>query len=202
MKNLFVTALLALFVTSFTFAHHGPDHKTVYAVDSDQSTVTWVGKKVTGEHTGNIGIKSGTISVDHGKIHAVNIAMDMTSITCTDLEDEGYNKKLIGHLSSDDFFSVESHPQSTFATTNFEAIDEGYLVSGNLTIKGITHEISFPVSMEENDGVFTAKGTATFDRTKWDIKYGSGKFFDSLGDKMIYDEVSLTFSLVASVVKK
>ena len=201
MKKSILFSLMALFVASFTFAHHGPDHKTVYAVNSEKSTITWVGKKVTGEHTGNISIKSGTVLMDHGKAHAVDLSIDMTSITCTDLEDDGYNKKLIGHLSSDDFFSVKTHNESKFTTTGFEDTTEGLVATGNLTIKGITHAITFPVTINEDNGMLSATGTATFDRTKWDIKYGSGQFFDSLGDKMIYDDISLTFSLVASVVK-
>jgi hypothetical protein len=72
-----------------------------------------------------------------------------------------------------------------------------YNVKGNLTIKGITNEISFPAKVSLENGNVQAMGTATIDRTKWNIKYGSGKFFQGLGDKMIYDEFEITFDIKA-----
>jgi polyisoprenoid-binding protein YceI len=199
MKNLFLIAMLGLFMTSFTLAHPGHDgDKKVYTINTEKSMVTWTGKKVTGEHTGNISIKSGQILSHDGSLQSASVTMDMTSITCTDLEDEGYNQKLIGHLSSDDFFSIESHPEASFETTSLKGEGSDYIVTGKLTIKGQTSEISFPVKADmQADGSMSVNGTATFDRTKWNIQYGSGKFFDSLGDKMIYDDVTLEFSLVA-----
>ena len=113
-----------------------------------------------------------------------------------------WNKKLVDHLKSDDFFSVEKFPQATFVSTGFERNENSnsgadYIVTGDLTIKGITNPVSFPVNIEVGNGQLTATGTAVLDRTKWDVKYGSGSIFKGLGDKMIYDEFEITFNLVA-----
>ena len=187
-------------MTSFALANNGHEgDKKVYTVNSEKSSVVWTGKKVTGKHTGNISVKSGQLVAQDGNLKSAVVTMDMTSITCTDLEDEGYNQKLIGHLSSDDFFSIESHPEASFETTSLKGEGSEYTVTGKLTIKGMTSEISFPVTTEMTpDGTLSVTGTATFDRTIWKIQYGSGKFFDSLGDKMIYDDVTLAFALVAT----
>jgi len=200
MKNLFFILLLAAGVmTAQAHNGHGDEHKT-HTIDNSNSTVTWLGKKVTGKHTGQIDIKKGMVTFHGDKLVEATMIMDMTSITCTDIEDEGTNAKLIGHLKSDDFFGVETHPEASFSATGFEMSDEGsYNVTGNLTIKGTSHEISFPIEVQQGaTGNIEISGTMTFDRTKYNVKYGSGKFFDSLGDKMINDDVSLTFNLATN----
>lgn len=175
----------------------------LYQVVPSESSMTWVGRKVGGEHTGNLKLASGTVKVDRTFLRGGNFVIDMNSMTVTDLKDEGPNKRLLGHLRSDDFFSVEKHPTSTFTITNLAAIPKSkagsanYNVTGSLTIKGITNQITFPVELNIKSDVLTAKGTLKFDRTKWDIKYRSSNFVENLGDKAIYDDIELSFNLVA-----
>lgn len=203
MKNLITTATALLLAITMVSAGGPGNLKTVYQADKKASSVTWKGKKVTAEHTGAIGLKDATIVMDGDKIMSADIIFDMNDITNTDLNAE-YGAKLIGHLKSDDFFSVAKHPTAKFRATEFTALrapDEfgnNFRVTGNLTIKGITNEISFPVSIKTAKETMKITGTAIFDRSKWDIRYGSGSFFDDLGDKVIYDDVEISFSITAS----
>jgi polyisoprenoid-binding protein YceI len=115
----------------------------------------------------------------------------MASIEVTDLEGT-WKDKLVGHLKSEDFFAVDKFPKANFEITSLN----DKLVVGVLTIKGISHEISFPAEVAVNGSKVNANGTATIDRTKWNIQYGSGQFFSNLGDNMISDEFEIRFELV------
>lgn len=152
---------------------------------------------------GNVKIKSGSILVDHHAPSRGEFVIDMTSITCTDLKDAGYNAKLVGHLKSDDFFSVAKYPEATLKIKSFTPVagsragEANYTIKGDLTIKGITKEISFPAVMTVTDRMITAKADIKIDRSEFDVRYGSGKFFDNLGDKLIYDDFTLSVDLTA-----
>lgn len=166
--------------------------------------LNWKGSKVTGDqHVGTLDISAGSFSVEGGNLVAGNFTVDMKSIHTTDFEptDETYGK-LVGHLSSPDFFSVDSFPQATFAITkvaNLAGSDMGtHTISGNLTIKGITHQLSFPATVSMTDAGMNAKANITFDRALYNVRYGSGTFFEDLGDKVINDEIELTVDLSAS----
>ena len=170
-----------------------------YEVDKKKSKVKWNGKKVTGEHYGTIALKSGTLEVDDNKIESGTFQMDMTSIVNEDLKDESTNANFVGHLKSDDFFSVDKHPVSTLVLTNVKhKTGNTYVFSGNLTIKGITHPVSFDAKVDVNNDKLAANGKIEVDRTLYDIRFRSGKFFPDLGDKLIYDTFSLDFNIVAT----
>lgn len=178
--------VLALTLTTTVFAEK-------QKVDVAKSTVKWLGKKVTGEHSGTISVKEGSLDVENGKVKGGKVVIDMNSIVDTDLADASWNAKLVGHLKSDDFFGVATYPTADLVITKVE----GNTYSGNLTIKGVTNPTSF-TAIASKDGKSTVyKGTITVDRSKYNIKYGSKSFFDNLGDKVIYDEFTLDFSLVA-----
>lgn len=172
--------------------------KEKYDVNTEESKVEWLGKKVTGQHNGVIGLKGGRLEMEDEKLVGGIFTIDMASIDCTDLSGDSKGK-LEGHLKSDDFFGVATYPTATFVIT--KAVPQGpgkYKVVGNMTIKGKTEEIQFGADVAEKDGKIAANATITIDRSKFDIRYGSGSFFDNLGDKTIYDDFDLTISLVAS----
>ncbi len=200
MKKTSLVFLSALFLTVGVMAKGVDDNKAIYKVNPQKSKITWTGKKVTGEHTGTVNINNGEIHVNGESIEMANVKMDMNSITNTDITADGMNQRLVGHLKSEDFFSVEKYPQAEFVATGFKtnAGDDQYMVNGKLTIKGITHEISFPATVEVSNGEVSANGTAKIDRTKYDIKYRSGSFFKDLGDNLIYDDFEIEFDLVAT----
>ena len=189
MKHSIFTIILAFF-TAGIYATEPVADETV-TVKAEESTVTWKAYKVTGSHTGTIALKSGDLVFDNGTLKGGEFMVDMTSINCTDLEGE-YKQKLEGHLKSDDFFSVASHETSKLVFTDVKATGKNsYEVTGDLTIKGITKPVTFDVS------IYGSKATATLkiDRAQYDVRYGSGSFFDDLGDKTIYDEFDLVVDL-------
>lgn len=187
--------ILAVLLMS-SFMLDAQDTNLTQAPDSNvkaaESSIVWTGKKVTGQHTGTINIKSGNIDIQDGVLKGGNFVIDMNSIVCTDMEGE-YGKKLEGHLKSDDFFGVPNHPTAEVVITsvNTGEVRNRYDITADLTIKGITHPITFSAILGED----MAKAKITVDRTKYDVKYGSGSFFDGLGDKMIYDDFELDLTV-------
>jgi len=187
----------SLFISTIAASQSGP-----LSIDPASSKVIWTATKVTGEHTGGVPLKSGTLTVKDDVLLAATVTMDMTGMTCTDIENEGANAKLMGHLRSPDFFDTEKHGTATFTTTAVEKLDvasgkPNYRVTGDLTIKGITHPNTFDVLFWMEGKEARAAATITFDRTKYDIKYRSGTFFPEIGDKAISDAVTLTFDVSA-----
>jgi polyisoprenoid-binding protein YceI len=180
-----------------------PAKARTYNVETSKSEVKWNAKKVTGEHYGDITLKSGQMQVDKNKVTGGTFVIDMTSLTVEDIKDAGSNGKLVGHLKSDDFFSVDKHPSATFTITEVSPIAKAaagqpnHNVKGNLTIKGITNPVSFPAIITVKDGIATAKADVTVDRTKYDIRYRSNNFFENLGDKAIYDEFTVSLNVTA-----
>ena len=186
MRNL-KTIALAFVVALSTLAVTAQTKK----IDAVKSSINWVGKKVTGQHSGTVGFKSGALVFKKSVLTGGSFTVDMTSLTATDLTGE-YLGKLNGHLKSEDFFGTEKFPTSTlvFKTIAVKAKDV-YTVTADLTIKGITKPVTFDITVKGN----TATTAFNVDRTKYDIKYNSKSFFESIGDKAIYDEFELTVNL-------
>ena len=160
-------------------------------IDVKSSNITWEGEKVTGSHDGTIDLQEGYFIVENDELKGGEFVIDMSSITVTDLtgEDKG---KLEGHLKSDDFFGVNNHPTSKLVITSVAKKSNGtYGVVADLTIKEKTNSVTFDLDWEEN----SATTELTIDRSKYDVRYGSGSFFDNLGDKTIYDNFELEVEL-------
>ncbi len=184
-KN-FVLALIILLTGNLIFAQK-------VEVNTKKSNVEWLGKKIGGQHEGNIQVMSGNFELSNDKIVAGNFVVDMTSITNTDLEDQGYNQKLVGHLKSDDFFGVEKYPTAKFVVTKSTKFNDGRAsVTGVMTIKGKSETMTFDLVRDGNK--YTVK--IDVDRSKFDVRYGSNSFFDNLGDKAIDDIFTLDIKLV------
>ncbi len=160
---------------------------TKKSIDVNESTITWTGKKVLGSHTGTISFKDAVLEMDGETLTGGMFTVDMTSINVTDLKAGEGKEKLEGHLQSDDFFGVANHPTATLTFTKVQKMSDGYEVMADLTIKGKTEAISFELATTKD----SATTTLTIDRTKHDIRYGSGSFFDNLGDKTISDNFTL-----------
>lgn len=161
-------------------------------VNTTSSTVKWTGYKIGGSHTGTISINNGYLQLSNGNIKGGEVIIDMKTITDTDLTDEGYSQKLVGHLKSDDFFGVEQYPTASFKITKASSFKNGKaIVNGNITIKGTSQPISFEVTKTGNTYATQLK----IDRSKFNVRYGSNSFFDNLGDKAIEDEFLLEITL-------
>jgi len=188
-KNLFKGVLASTVIVSLlSFTNVNAQEKKVEVKDSN---IEWEGEKVTGSHEGTIDLKDGYFTMENGELKGGEFVMDMTSITVTDLEGEDKGK-LEGHLKSDDFFGVNNHPTAKLVITSVaKKSNDTYGVVADLTIKEKTNSITFDLDMDDN----SASTELTIDRSKYDVRYGSGSFFDNLGDKTIYDNFELDVEL-------
>ncbi|WP_103071976.1 YceI family protein [Aquimarina sediminis] len=160
-------------------------------IKASESTINWTGKKVTGSHSGTLNLAEGFLVFDGDNITGGEFVVDMTTLAVTDLKSGQGKEKLEGHLNSDDFFGSSNYKSSKLVITKAKKTSSGYTVAGDLTIKGKTNPIKFILTVKGN----TASTTLKVDRTAYDIKYGSGSFFDNLGDKTINDEFELAVDL-------
>lgn len=184
--------LLSLFAFLFILTSFTSLKDDVYTVDTERSTIDWSAKKVVGGHVGKVKISSGTLIHSEKGLKGGNFVMDLVNLTSD-------SERLTTHLKNDDFFSVDKHPSSKFEITKVSAAGADRVnISGNLTIKGITHPLTFPASVKQQKGVIVAVANGVrVDRTKYDIKYRSKSFFGDIGDKAIDDEFELNINLTA-----
>jgi len=201
MNKIFKSVLLA----ALLFPAVASAEPMVKTIDTQNSVVGWVGKKVAGQHNGTVKLKNGEVTVDGDVFISGKFDIDMTSISNNDLEPGEWKDKLEAHLKSDDFFNVSHFPVAKFDLSKAVPASDAegntsYTVSGKLTVKGITNEVSFPATIVHTDGVYRAKANFNIDRTKWNIKYNSAKLFDiqKLGDKLIYDEIEISLDIVSA----
>ncbi|NIA29818.1 MAG: YceI family protein [Actinobacteria bacterium] len=188
----------AIGLFAFLFASSVPASET-YVLDTQNSKLEWKAKKVTGQHFGTVAIKDGSVTINGNDVESGSFQIDMTTITDLDLKKEMMRNKLIKHLKSDDFFAVEKYPVTVFKITKVIPLKSGnttYRVTGNLTIKGITHEIQFPAVLSKIEKGYKLNAAFAIDRTKWGLRYNSGKFFQKLGDRLIYDDIHFKLSVV------
>ncbi len=179
-----------------------------YELDTNKSTLHWYGYKVTGQHDGNVNINNGYVILNSSSsiISDAYIEIDMNSISVSDIKSEKWNKKLVNHLKDDDFFSVSDYPVSSLKVLSqvhpdnlvvYDRKDKYSEILYNclITIKGIENIIRVPITISKSNEILFASGTIKLDRTLWDIKYKSQKYFASLEDRVIYDDFMIDFSL-------
>ncbi len=183
---------------SANFIYSKPVENEKYVIDKKESVIGWRGSMLftaNEDHVGYVYISKGELTIAKGQLAGGKVEVDMSTITD---KVHGSDNNLINHLKDPDFFDVKKFPITTFiitkvSSTNGETID----VTGNLTIKGITHAVTFPAKVEVKDGSVHANGKVTIDRTKWDVRYRSGKFYDNLADKTISDDIEFEMKIVA-----
>ncbi len=189
---------IILVLLSFVLVHAAAFAET-YTVKPESSEVKWTATKVAGKHFGRINVASGTVEFADGKFSGGEAVIDTQSIVVDDIKSEGGNKILVGHLKNADFFDVETFPTASIKITGVKPLGENlYDVTADLTIKNITQPVSFQANLEKTDAGVKADAKISVDRTLYDIRYGSGKFFESLGDKTIHDNFSLEVSIQAA----
>nr|WP_294860787.1 YceI family protein [uncultured Fluviicola sp.] len=172
--------------------------KTQFEINAAKSKVEWVGRKVTGAHNGTIDLKSGELQFDGNTLNGGRFVIDTRSIKIIDITDPETNAQFAGHLASDDFFSSEQFPEASLEVIQVEPRENGsYHVTGDLTIKGITHPTNFDMQVSHSGDTAHASGKITIDRTKYGIRFRSGNFFTNLGDNLIYNNFDLNFNLTA-----
>ena len=176
---------------------------------STESVVGWKGTKVVGmgSHAGTIGITEGTLSLENGNLTAGSVTIDMKNIVVTDSMPDEYKQQLIGHFSANDFFNVEQFPTAKFEITGSEAKADGdytHVISGNLTLRDSTKNISFPATVSVDENGLSAVGTAVINRLDWGVNYDMEKM--SLSEKLqaeakngiVSKDIEITFDIKAS----
>lgn len=184
-KHIKISALsfLVLLLTSFSTIKNTE-------IEVKESAIEWKGHRIGTTHEGTLNLKTGKLQFENNQLVGGHFVIDMTSITVTDLT-EGRKERLENHLKSDDFFTVATYPTSTMIFNKVEKGDTGYMVTADLTIKGITKTEVFNLAVDKN----SASTNLKIDRTKYNIKFRSANFFDDLKDRAIYDEFDLAVRL-------
>lgn len=184
--------LLLVTITGLFFISAGAQQK--YNAVTEKSTFAWTGEKVTGQHSGTIKLKAGSLTIKDNKIVGGEFDIDMTTI-----KDSEGNERLEGHLKSGDFFDATNFPVSKLVINESTPFEKGTGVAkGTLTIKGVTNPVEIKATMQKKDDGVWFFTNIDIDRTKYNVKYGSGSFFDNLGDKTIYDDFRLKVSLLVN----
>lgn len=187
---------LALIIATLTAAPQ--IFAQTYQIDAKASEVYWKGSKIGGMHDGNAPFQSGNLFFEKGELKSGEFVVNLAQMSNKDLSGD-MASKLIGHLKSDDFFSTEKYPTSKISFTEVKKLsNDKYEIKGNMTIKNISQPVSFTADVKNTGDKVTGKTNFKFDRTKFDIKYNSGNFFQNLGDKLINDDVELKVDLVAN----
>jgi len=191
MKRIFVILLASVFTSTLLIA------QKKYEADLSATTIGWKGdKKIGSFHVGTIDLKSGWLAIEGNAITGGEFLVDMNSIKDTDIKDDNMRAKLEGHLKSDDFFGVEKYPLSKLVITGSSRFVAGKaVVKGNLTVKAATHPVEFNVTESKSSAVTTYTADIAFDRSLYNVRFGSGKFFSNLGDNAINDEIKLNVKL-------
>lgn len=189
MKKQLLAIILTLSITG-AFATTDPIKKVI--VNTNKSVVTWIGKKITGKHTGTLNFLEGYLEMDGNTITRGMFTIDMTSLEVTDLQAGKGKEKLERQLSATHFFNVEKYAVATFEITEAINDENNYNLTGNLTIKGHTENIKIYLTKNKN----TATTSFMVDRTKFGITYKSGSFIDDLKNRAINDQFELIVNLV------
>jgi polyisoprenoid-binding protein YceI len=173
-----------------------PGNEKYFILNTKESFVAWTGSSVEGKHQGYASMSKGELMIENGQLMGGAIEINMNKI-----EDNNHERdnNLINHLKGPDFFDVKNFPVSTIVITKVDSINgENMKVTGNLTIKGITHPVTFPAKVNvEKGGIVKANGKLVIDRTLWGVRNNSGKFYNNLADKTISDSIEFQMTIVA-----
>lgn len=170
-----------------------------FALNLEKTKIRWIGRNLVNQHDGKLAAKSGSIEIDaSGAPIAGELIIDMSEgITCDDLTDAGANAGLIGHLQSPDFFETAKYPEASFTLISAEPLENklpgspNFAVKGTMQIKGLQAELHIPAMISQLDGGVGFQAQFDFDRTKWNVLYGSGSIFEKLGMHLVNNLVSL-----------
>jgi polyisoprenoid-binding protein YceI/rhodanese-related sulfurtransferase len=175
----------------------------IYRVDTDQSIIEWAGRNAITRHFGTIAISSGVVTVKEGAISGT-VDINMHSIKNTNLEGNELQPVLISHLNSDDFFFTKVFPSARFSFSGARIAEKPFLTSpncqinGTLELRGITADQRFNATITRTaDNGLAAEAHFDIDRTKWQVIYGSTRFFEHLGMHLVFDMISIQVRIIA-----
>jgi polyisoprenoid-binding protein YceI len=176
-----------------------------FELDTKKSTIKWTGANLSNSHSGTLRFANGRFQLRQGELEDARFQIDLKSLVCDDIKDAKTNQMLIEHLASEDFFDVAKYPTAKFQLTVAKVLSPGtpgspnYEMSGRLTLKGVTDRVTFPAVVGQPDpNTIAGQAHLEFDRTRWDVQYGSGKFFAFLGQHLVNDLVHLHLIIIAN----
>ena len=173
---------------------HVGDEK-YFILDNKESVVTWKGSSLIGSnsHTGYVYISQGELMIENDQLTGGSIEIDMNTV---EDKNHGRDNKLVNHLKDPDFFDVKKFPFSKITITKVININaNNQKVTGQLTVKGITHPVTFPARIDIKNGIAQANGKLVIDRAKWDVRYKSGKFYDLVANQIISDSIEFRIKI-------
>ena len=171
-------------------------------LDTERSIIRWTGRNLVNQHTGTLKVTGGFLRVDDG-LRAARVETDFDTLTCTDIEDQEMNQALLNHLKAADFFLASEYPKAEFSLNEVTPIDgatagrPNIKVKGELTLRGVTQEIQFEAISRQDMEQWVVQANLDIDRTRWNSRYGSGRFFEALYKHLVNDHVSLQIQLFA-----
>jgi polyisoprenoid-binding protein YceI len=189
MKNHFKNLINITILLCSAYSTYAQDK----SLNLETSNIRWYGEEITGkQHYGDLKFSSGNIQIKNEVVTNGSFIVNMNSLTVEDLSGGG-KKRLEDHLRDTAFFGVSDHPQASLSISSMVEIDgNSQILDGQLTIKGVTHPINFSLTLTPENN---ASAILVFDRSKYDVRFRSGSFFDELGDKLILDEIKLEVAL-------
>lgn len=180
-----------------------PEDRT-YSVDTGKSMVEWIGRNLNSTHRGTMRVANGQLRVRSGGLKSGDITVDVRSLENTDIPDPAMRRVLEAHLKSDDFFDVEMFPVAKLVIRSSSPLPDAtpgspnQQVRADLTIKDVTHPIEFPAIISGSaDRSLIGVAELEIDRTRWNVRYGSGRFFKMLGKHLVNDPILLLMKVVA-----
>jgi polyisoprenoid-binding protein YceI len=180
-----------------------------YVIDTTESIIRWTGRNLFNHHSGTVKLAAGRIRVAAGVLQSADFTIDMNSVACEDIPDEGMRAMLIRHLKDADFFETAKFPTAEFVMSSADPIpnsSEGnpnYRIKGDFTLRGVTRPIDFPAVIATADGQrLTGQAQLEIDRTEFGSIYGSGKFFKYLGKHVVNDIIHLHLKIHADSVAR
>jgi K(+)-stimulated pyrophosphate-energized sodium pump len=159
------------------------------------TTANWMARKVTGRHVGNVPVQ-GVIRMDNNLVTMGELTIDLSQMTVTDIQDAKSRQDFLDHMASPDFFDVAKYPTAKLVITNAARGNNNEAFKGELTIKEITNPVQGIYLIRKSPEGAKLQGSLTFDRTDYDMVFRSGSVFEDLGDKLIYDDVSIGFEIL------
>lgn len=176
-----------------------------YHIDTEQSIIEWVGRNPNTKHFGTVRISKGQINIEEHKMTGV-VEIDMNSIENMSLEGDELQPVLVSHLKSEDFFLVKLFPTAKITVSGGRLAEDPHLSSpnyeiyGTLDLRGVKADISFPSTLTNTeDAGLAAEAHFDIDRTRWNVIYGSTRFFEHLGMHLVFDHISFQVKIVANV---
>lgn len=172
-----------------------------YRLDAGASVVGWAGRNQNNKHFGTVPLKSGYLSVQ-GRSFRGELMVDMDAIENINLAGDQLQPVLLAHLKSDDFFFTGHFPTATLIIEHGEIVDPPYMTCANATVKGLltlrgtTKDLDFSATLiPRGGGNLGLEAHFDLDRTRWNIIYGSTRFFEHLGMHTVFDQISIEIRL-------